>query len=411
MAESFDWLPRDLKYWITRCCFDGSIQADVANAIVAQGGKKTKVTAETIAQLANLELQRRGIAQSLTAPAIRKLILSTPDEFIVFRPPEIDTCVDALADRMEWKHEERWEGRIRVVDVQPLAAVFKDDQAWVGETIALEDIARTAGDLVYELIHRRAYDKADSLDEANASIEVHVAYGSGRTSHAVVKRLAKQFRHGYQPRQFSKRPPLPELNLKIVFHALSADFSPDSPEHSPAAGFGLLKEACWSDFAFEFVGISAEPVHPTDLKADFRQLSGVKRAMEEKHKIDIAFSSLSTHERQSLWSGHIDTYGVRDKLIAANWQGDFQFNPYSDKPIVPETVGYQATTLFSLEEYQNLATSPDKHVVLIAGPGKLPGLLPLVNPRNKVLSTIWDHLVVDKVTALDILDADKSRMP
>ena len=91
--------------------------------------------------------------------------------------------------------------------------------------------------------------------------------------------------------------------------------------------------------------------------------------------------------------------------MSKGWIGDFQFCPFAADGPITFDFGFRAVTLFQLDELIAMAKDPNKHVVLVSGPGKESAL-------QHVLKTdalkFWDHAVIDIATA-EFLDSKWTR--
>ena len=59
---------------------------------------------------------------------------------------------------------------------------------------------------------------------------------------------------------------------------------------------------------------------------------------------------------------------ILDRMRTAGWVGDVQFRPYTVEGPMLEGCPVKAVTLFDLPDLTELASRPDKYVVLLAGP-------------------------------------------
>ncbi len=155
-----------------------------------------------------------------------------------------------------------------------------------------------------------------------------------------------------------------------------------------------------------FTALFSEAVVPTQRFDEVKKLPGVEEAFGSKNSIDIAFSSLaSAGSSMGLWERYAQRakdFDTIKKLTEYAWVGDFQFRPYSAKAAITEDVGLRAVTLFEIAEFRQMAAQPDKHVVLMCGPGKHEALAPLLcEPELRV----WDHCVIDVETVEKLKDS------
>lgn len=226
---------------------------------------------------------------------------------------------------------------------------------------------------------------------------VHIGLGAGHTTERFARNLALRLR-------FEPADELPSL----VIHALSSGFSPRRPTTAPIAYFSFFE---WLGLKVECVGLFSEPfVHWEQYKTTVKS-PGVREAFEEASKIDIVVSSLSTRtDKHGLFNEFLNmgsATGVK-RLIKAGWVGDVQWRPYSDEgPLSEVNTGIRPVTLFELEDLVEMAMTPNKHVILIAGPcaacgeSKSRALLPLMQQRSL---RVFNHLITDANTAMALLN-------
>jgi len=141
---------------------------------------------------------------------------------------------------------------------------------------------------------------------------------------------------------------------------------------------------------------------------------GVREAFEEGSKIDIVITSLASRtDEHGLFNEFLrmgPAKGVR-ALVDAGWVGDVQWRPYSNEGPLTLDTGTRPVTLFELEDLVDMAMTPNKHVILIAGPCAVCGnnrsaaLTPLMQQRNL---RVFNHLITDSATAEALLDGDSN---
>jgi DNA-binding transcriptional regulator LsrR (DeoR family) len=94
-------------------------------------------------------------------------------------------------------------------------------------------------------------------------------------------------------------------------------------------------------------------------------------------------------------------------LRKKGWVGDVQYRPYSiDGPITDDTID-RTITLLELDDLVALASKPNKHVIVVAGPcgrcgeTRSDAVYPLLaNGRLK----LWTRFVMDTNTAKELLN-------
>jgi hypothetical protein len=105
--------------------------------------------------------------------------------------------------------------------------------------------------------------------------------------------------------------------------------------------------------------------------------------------------------------------GNTQPLIDKGHVGDVQYQPYSEVGPIRVNTGIRAVTLFELSDLVELAASPDKHVLLVAGPcircGRPKGraLRPLLTERSL---RVCNHMIIDAGTAQELLQLHQQSM-
>lgn len=342
----YPWLPRDLRYEVVRLWLRG-------------------VAAKTTASIINKELERRSIDDGrLDKGKVRAVLADAWEEkHFLLKPPAHTRLAGSIAAYCQ-VHDEQ---------VQVVRSPLGDEQ----ET--LDAAAQRAARLTRTLIER--------LSSQND--EVHVGIGAGQTSYLACVWLAHELAGSAK---------LLRSQTRLVFHAISPGCDAERPLDDPSAKFALLDRI---GLPTGFVGLFAEAVVPSERINEVRRLPGAKAAFDRKNEIDIVLTSLaSRHSAHGLWNRYAKCYPAAiEKLEGLGWIGDLHFRPYSQDGPIRENVGIEAVTLFSLDELRTLAEHPDRHVVLVSGPGKSDALIPVVCcPELRC----WDHLVTDVASALKI---------
>ena len=368
-------LPDDLKYTALRLylegphAFDGQYRDAIRRITGSHALTKRTLTSATIKHLINEELSRRGMPEDCTDQLVRRIVSDMArDRYIVFQPPIEESCRDTLAAYAKAPRH-----CIRAVDFRA-----PNDQVVVGE------VARAAADVGIKLIRELGKKKR----------QIHLGLGAGRSSRYLAKHLADRL---------CMADDLRKDGVELTVHALSAGYEPTTPLNSPVASFAAFGNAAPK---MSFTALFSEAVVPTQRFEEVMTLPGVEEAFDSKDSIDIAFSSLASADSNiGLWKRYAQRatgFDTIKKLTDHDWVGDFQFRPYSAKAAITADVGLRAVTLFEISEFCAMADQPDKHVVLMCGPGKHEALMPLLTvPELKV----WDHCVIDVESVEKIKDS------
>ena len=275
---------------------------------------------------------------------------------------------------------------------QRLASVFPQAAAdiqilQVDHATALEHLAMAGAEKALLLIKELGRQKNT----------VHIGLGAGHTTERFARNLALRLR----------AEPSDELP-SMVIHALSSGFSPKKPTTAPIAFFSFFE---WLGPKVQYIGLFSEPFVDWGQYRNVVKSPGVREAFEEAPKIDIVVSSLSTRtDEHGLFNEFLrmgSARGVKD-LAKAGWVGDVQWRPYSDQgPLSDVNTGTRPVTLFELQDLVEMAKTPSKHVILIAGPcatcrqNKSRALLPLMQQHSL---RVFNHLITDSTTAVALLN-------
>lgn len=245
----------------------------------------------------------------------------------------------------------------------------------------VEQIANAAADEVLQLIRLIG----------NKKERVHIGLGAGRTAQCVVRRLGELVR---------LEPDCPPLAL----HALTPGFSTD-PLQSPVTYFRFFENS--GDI--NYVGLSTAPFVAVDDLPNLQLQPGYAKALEAAQEIDIVISSLAQADdehgmlKRYLQRNYTDTF---NRLKEKDWKGDVQFSPYSNEPLELDA-GVRAVSLLGLDDLRKMIETPDKYVVLVAGPcnscgaPKTAAIEPLLVQASL---NLWTHMVMDAETAEFLID-------
>ena len=250
------------------------------------------------------------------------------------------------------------------------------------ESTALDHVAQEAASLALALIK--------SLGAIKET--VHIGLGAGFTTLRIATYLAALFRAEKE---------LPRL----VLHALSTGFRVDQPRTAPVAFFSLFEPL---GFDITYVGLFAPAVVATQHYPSVQQEPGVAESFKARGAIDLILTSLASAN---------DNHGALNQFLATHandvtpleregWIGDVQYRPYSHRGPISHEADIRAVTLFDLPELVTLAQTPNKYVVVVAGPcaeckqTRTDALVPLLERREL---KVWTHLVLDFQTADELV--------
>lgn len=238
----------------------------------------------------------------------------------------------------------------------------------------------------------------DMIKELGAIKEcVHIGLGGGHTVRRVSRELAIRLRA--------------EVDLpKIALHVISSGFSVGMPRTAPIMFLGFFDRV---PTTIDYYGLFAPAVVKTSEYRAVKRWPGVEESFAAAKDIDIVITSVASalddHGALAQFAAAHRKRGFRiSALKAAHWVADLLYNPYALDGPIDIDVGVRAVTLFGLPQLRQLASRPNKHVVVVAPPcggcdrSKADALLPLL--QNDSLA-VWTHLVVDVPTAQELLPA------
>lgn len=266
--------------------------------------------------------------------------------------------------------------------------------------LAGENLATRTADKLLRLIRelgpikeRKYRKKEDAL-----SPRVHIGFGAGGMTWRVAEQLALRM---------ETEADLPAM----TFHALSSGFSNTQPLSAPVAFFPAFSKL---NQPIEFVGLFSPPFVNTAAYDTIRDLPAIKESFREAKKIDIVVTSLAqADDEHGLLNSFLiaNTGGKPRPLEKAGHIGDVHWHPFSkDGPLTDIDTGIRAVTLFDLPNLVKLAKTPDRHVLLVAGPCSVCGktkaraLRPLLTQRSL---RVCNHLVTDVATAGELLGLEQ----
>ncbi len=332
---------------------------------------------DTIRQAVNEELTRLNCHYTVTREQVYQLLAFGQERrYFTFTPPERLALQTRVANAFEL----------------PQSCVH------VANSSAIDQVAATAAALVVDLILK--------LGEKHPV--VHIGLGGGYTSRLVTYHLATQLR---AIRTVDDLP-------KLVLHALSTGFDPECPHTAPVTFFGFFEGIA---SPIEYFGLFASPVVKTAQYADtLVELEACYRAArEDLHLVITSLGSASHTHGDFMHFMKEGTAGPKSKkskkgedrlkfLKERGWVGDILFRPYSAKGSITEDTDIRAVTLLELDELREMASSKDKHVVVVAGPCSIcaktrgDAVLPLFEePKLR----LWSHFVMDMGTAEYLIEA------
>jgi DNA-binding transcriptional regulator LsrR (DeoR family) len=325
----------------------------------------------TIAKRLNheMDLERRGV--KLTRERIYPLVREgVPLGYILLCPPIHRSLSQRLADRYRVEDATR----IRVVSIRGKPAA--------------QQLATAGAEVLLGLIKEVGAKKNP----------VHLGFGSGWTTMLVARRLVQLMRRDYE-------------GPGLVLHALSSGFDATDPLRSPVAFFGPFQEL---PIEVSYVGLFASAAVPVEDYERVKKQPGVRESFERAREIDIVVSSLASASDDHGALNRFFHFGKGPgaaELRRQGWVGDFQYLPLGRHGPIRLERGIRAVTLFELPDFVRMVRSPDKYVVLVAGPcgecgkTKEDALIPLLEePSLK----IWSHLVTDAQTADRLLNPGTS---
>jgi DNA-binding transcriptional regulator LsrR (DeoR family) len=320
----------------------------------------------------NKELPQVGISDyEIKREQVYQLVgLATRRGFFLLSPPEEKTLTDRLV-----KHFGVASNEVRVV----------------GARHSLEPVVTSAAKLAVELIEELSKDKP----------ELHIGLGGGWTTMLMTRKLAALL------------PSAKRLPTKLTIHALSTGFNVHRSYTAPVAFFSFFDDL---SIEIDRVGLFASAVVDTHDYEHIKELPGVIEAFEAvpTDGLDLVITSLGSASHDH---GDFSTFMERGSvpgwmtLKNKGWIGDVQYRPFSqDGPIMDDTK-VRTVTLLELDDLVELASKPNKHVIVVAGPcgqcGKTrsDAVYPLLaNSRLK----LWTRFVMDIDTAKELLNMPAS---
>ena len=332
------------------------------------------MSASEIAEKLQKELGDPSFTREQVYPLVRK---ARDRDLLVLKPPSDTQLAKQLTESYKLPPDS-----ISVVKVR-------------GNSV-LNHLAKSTAELVKSLI----------LDLKKRGINpVHVALGSGRTTHLVCHYLGELLRAD------SNRPDL-------VFHALTGGWDPSSALDSPVAHFGHFYFVDQEYPSINFVGLSAPPIVPADQFNTIRQLPFIEECFKQAAEVDIVISSIGSKDDEHSYLTRamelewVKKTGQKREMEKDGWIGDVQFLPYSKSGTVQggKGKGLKAFVIVTLEDLVKMASTRDKYVVLVAGPcgkcrkTKTAALQPLLEVREL---RVFTHLIVDIATAEELRDNGK----
>lgn len=272
----------------------------------------------------------------------------------------------------------------RLIDLYSLQGV--DDRPLT----VVNAIAPTAADHVAQEAAGLALSLIKKLGARKRT--VHIGLGAGFTTLRIATYLAALLRAEER---------LPAL----VLHALSTGFRVDQPHTAPMAFFSQFEPL---GLKITYVGLFAPAVVATQNYPTVQQEPGVAQSFEARKDIDLVLTSLASAN---------DDHGALNQFLAAHandvtpleregWVGDVQYRPYSQQGPISQEADIRAVTLFDLPELVKMAQTPNKYVVVVAGPctecerTRSDALWPLLEQREL---KVWTHLVLDYQTAEELV--------
>ncbi len=199
---------------------------------------------------------------------------------------------------------------------------------------------------------------------------------------------------------------LPQINL----HAIGAGCPTEWPEYASTSFFNLFPRHLVS----RRFGLFAETMVPTKEYQEIIKRAWLDDAFQQRKDISIVVTSMGDmYDEHDLFTAFLKkaNYNIK-QLQKRGWLGNVQYRPYTSKGPVPQSQQpWRSVTLFELEDFEVMARTKNKHVVLVArqcaqcGRTRAPALKPLLEvPALRV----WSEIVMDAATATELLDAPVS---
>ena len=257
------------------------------------------------------------------------------------------------------------------------------------------DVVSSAAWLVIRLIEVLCQQRRRFAREKLAPIGL--VLGPVRATEQVCRELGNPLR---------RHQSLPDHSIQL--HAITAGGPVDHPEYAPNSFFHLLPQR----LVRGCVGLFAETLVTPKEFATIKRRGDIADAFKRRKEIDIVVTSRgSTNDADDLFCKALKSTDpkmagwIRD----SGWLGNVQYRPYAkDGPVAADKEKYRGVTLFELSDFQAMATTKNKYVVLIARRCSLcentgiEALLPLLTvPELKV----WSHIVMDLPVAKGLLES------
>jgi len=274
-----------------------------------------------------------------------------------------------LAERIQERHG--WLKRIDVVN-----------------SCTSDDVSYRVASLLLELI--REFHSAHPDDK-----EVHVGFAGGSALKKTAAICARLLREEWR-----------DLPIRIVFHAMVANFNLQDPTTDPNAFFTYLGADAGIPVHTEFVSLLAPGFVKSELRQQLIQIDEVQQAMRRASEIDIFVTSAGGHWEQ----GHSALYDMYHRKSPESLRvlrdngclGDLSWLPISARGPVEAETEFRAVTLMELKDLDTYIRS-GKQVVLMLGPcGECR------RPKDDVLRAILEmrpHLITHLVAESRVIRA------
>ncbi|HEX6813620.1 MAG TPA: hypothetical protein VF384_18520 [Planctomycetota bacterium] len=273
-------------------------------------------------------------------------------------PPPAPALEEAIRSRFSLK-----KGRVHVVQTSGPSA---------GDDVA-SATARRAAELIKELKRHRECPG--------------IGLGPGAATRDFCRHLA---------RRLSAQPALCPVKL----FAITAGCPATRPELSSTAFFNLFPPEASQDR----MGLFAPATVEVDRHQQALKQMGARETYDTRHEIDIVVTAMGSFE---------DPHDLLRQFLPPedvnpDWLGNVQYRPYSATGPVKEKRGQRAVTLFELDDFTKLASSRDKHVLLMVRSCSATGCkvskgracLPLLAQPSL---HVWSEVFLDFATARDVV--------
>lgn len=338
--------------------------------LVRENARREKKHRKTMAQLA------AQVSAELNVHVSRQQMYDQIDRALAFgfaelTPPLGQRLHDEITNEFQLTR-----GTVRVVNAQADWNVAPN-LAWAGE-----EVARMGARRVLTL----AQDMWSKMP-ATARRPISIGLGPGRATAEWARYFSDLLRHEAAP---------PEL----VLVAITSGGDPYHPEFAPSNFFGFFPRD-----TVRCIGLFGPTLIRQDelkaLKTDPERMPGFAEAYAQRGSIDIVVSSMGDpHDEHDLLTRYLHSAKLP---IPPGVKGNVQYRYYSDTaPTKERGSELRALTIFELEDFHTMASTPDKHVVLLARTCALckltraDALRPLLKqPALKV----WTEIVMDVPTA------------